>query len=124
MGDWIHSSRFHHGVLRMVGWRCLVSGKFISVLQNITNTEICQKVLTVFPHNRSCACQIGLSLIDTQCNGSSPFPIDGKARELVCGEEVYYQGLIHSESTGGHDKPGWLHLSLRGNAPYQQEVTL
>lgn len=118
MGDWIHSSRFHHGVLRMVGWRCLVSGTFISVLQNITNTEICQKVLTVFPHNRSCACQIGLSLIDTQCNGSSPFPIDGKARELVCGEEVY---LIHSESTGGQDKPGWL---LRGNAPYQQEVTL
>ena len=124
MGDWIHSSRFHHGVLRMVGWRCLVGGKFISVLQNITNTKIRPKLLTVVPHNRSCACQIGLSLIDTQCNGSSPFPIDGKARELVCGEEVYYRGVKYIQQARWWTRSTWLCGVVCGNAPYQQEVTL
>jgi hypothetical protein len=61
--------------------------------KNISHTKICRNLrMVMLPHNRSCACQIGLSSTDTQYNGSSPFQIDGKARELVCGEKVFSTG--------------------------------
>lgn len=75
--------------------------------------------MVMLPHNRSCACQIGLSSTDTQYNGSSPFQIDGKARELVCGEKVFSTGCW-GRSASTLDK-----MNMRnGNALYQEEVTL